>query len=46
MQLDPDMAYAYTLAAHEFVANEQWEKAVANFRQAVGQFAVVCCFID
>lgn len=33
--LDPLFAYAYTLCAHEYVANEKFEKAVPMFEQAL-----------
>lgn len=35
IQLDPDRAYAHTLMAHEFIANEDFDKAVSGFRHAV-----------
>jgi anaphase-promoting complex subunit 3 len=36
LQLDPHNAYAYTLCGHEYVANEDFDKAVGGFRQAIG----------
>jgi tetratricopeptide (TPR) repeat protein len=36
-QVDPHFTYAYTLSGHEFVANEDMEKAIAAFRTAL------CC---
>lgn len=35
-QLNPYMAYAYTLSAHECLANEDFEKAQAGYRHAIG----------
>lgn len=35
-QLDPWFAYAYTLSAHEFVANEDFDKAIQGYRHAIG----------
>lgn len=37
IQVDPHFTYAYTLSGHEFVANEDMEKAIAAFRTAL------CC---
>lgn len=34
-QLDPKFAYAFTLQGHEHVANEEYEKALTAFRQAI-----------
>jgi anaphase-promoting complex subunit 3 len=34
-QLDPKFAYAFTLAGHEHVANEEFEKALLAFRNAI-----------
>jgi anaphase-promoting complex subunit 3 len=34
-QLDPKFAYAFTLAGHEHVANEEFEKALMAFRAAI-----------
>lgn len=34
-QLDPKFAYAFTLAGHEHVANEEFEKALHSFRNAI-----------
>jgi anaphase-promoting complex subunit 3 len=34
-QLDPKFAYAFTLAGHEHVANEEFEKALFAFRSAI-----------
>lgn len=34
-QLDPNFAYAFTLQGHEHVANEEYEKALGAYRQAV-----------
>jgi anaphase-promoting complex subunit 3 len=34
-QLDPRFAYAFTLAGHEHVANEEFEKALQAFRRAI-----------
>ena len=36
-QADATMAYAYTLAGHECVALEEWERALGFFRQAIGR---------
>jgi anaphase-promoting complex subunit 3 len=36
VQLDPRFAYAYTLSAHEYVANEDFDKAIAGYRAAIG----------
>jgi len=36
IQVDPYSAWAYTLSAHEFVANEDFEKALCGYRQAIG----------
>lgn len=36
IQLNPYMAYAYTLSAHECLANEDFEKAQAGYRHAIG----------
>lgn len=33
--LDPDRAYAYTLMAHEYIANEDFDKAMTGFRNAI-----------
>merc|ERR1719499_2106140 len=33
--LDKNQPYAYTLAAHEFVANEDYEKAIQHYRTAI-----------
>lgn len=35
LQLDESFTYAYTLAGHEYVANEDFEKATANYRHAM-----------
>jgi anaphase-promoting complex subunit 3 len=34
-QIDPNFAYAYTLLGHEYIAIEELDKALANFRDAV-----------
>ena len=34
-QLDPKFAYAFTLQGHEHVANEEYEKALTAYRQAI-----------
>lgn len=34
-QLNPKFAYAFTLQGHEHVANEEYEKALAAYRQAI-----------
>ena len=34
-KLDPNMAYAYTLAGHELVSNEDYEKAKNYFKMAL-----------
>jgi anaphase-promoting complex subunit 3 len=35
ISVDPSFAYSYTLAAHEHVANEDYEKAISLYRQAL-----------
>jgi hypothetical protein len=35
LQLDPHFTYAYTLCGHEYVCNEDFDKAVACFRYAI-----------
>ena len=35
IQVDQQCAYAYTLSAHEYAANEDFEKAIAAFRHAI-----------
>jgi anaphase-promoting complex subunit 3 len=35
LQLDPYFSYAHTLCGHEYVANEDLEKAVNSFRHAI-----------
>ena len=35
-QLDPKFAYAFTLQGHEHVANEEYDKAMAAYRNAIG----------
>ncbi|OWZ21658.1 Anaphase-promoting complex subunit [Phytophthora megakarya] len=35
IQLDPSFTYAYTLSGHEYVANEDFEKAVNCYRHAI-----------
>jgi anaphase-promoting complex subunit 3 len=35
VQLDKTFTYAYTLSGHEFVANEDLDKAIAAFRHAI-----------
>jgi anaphase-promoting complex subunit 3 len=35
LQIDPTFAYAHTLSGHELVNNEDLEKAVTSFRQAI-----------
>ena len=34
-QLDPSFAYAYTLQGHEHVVNEEFDKAIAAYRNAI-----------
>ncbi|KAG6066479.1 hypothetical protein E4U16_005676 [Claviceps sp. LM84 group G4] len=34
-QLDPKLAYAFTLQGHEHVVNEEYEKALTAYRQAI-----------
>lgn len=34
-QLDPKFAYAFTLQGHEHVANEEYDKALTAYRQAI-----------
>ncbi|KAF4510335.1 hypothetical protein G6O67_002228 [Ophiocordyceps sinensis] len=34
-QLDPKFAYAFTLQGHEHVSNEEYEKALTAYRQAI-----------
>ncbi|KOS18770.1 Protein bimA [Escovopsis weberi] len=34
-QLDPNFAYGFTLQGHEFVANEEYDKALTAYRQAI-----------
>lgn len=34
-QLDSERAYAYTLMAHEYIANEDFDKAISAFRNAI-----------
>lgn len=36
IQLDAWCAYAYTLSAHEYVANEDFDKALAGYRHSIG----------
>jgi len=36
IQLSPASPYAYTLCAHEYVANEDFDKAIAGYRKAIG----------
>jgi anaphase-promoting complex subunit 3 len=35
IQMDPEFTYAHTLCAHEYVANEDFEKAINMFRRAL-----------
>lgn len=35
LQLDPSFSYAHTLCGHEYVANEDLDKAISSFRQAI-----------
>jgi tetratricopeptide (TPR) repeat protein len=35
LQLDPTLPYAYTLAGHEYFANEDFEKGVTCYRNAI-----------
>ncbi|KAL7271794.1 anaphase-promoting complex subunit cdc27 [Rhizina undulata] len=35
IQLDPKMAYAYTLQGHEHISNEEYEKALVSYRSAI-----------
>ena len=34
-QVQPDLAYAYTLCGHEYSANDDFEKAMAFYRSAI-----------
>ena len=36
IQMDPEFTYAHTLCAHEYVANEDFEKAIKNVCRSVG----------
>lgn len=35
IQLDPHFTYAHTLSGHEYVANDELEKATSSFRDAL-----------
>ena len=35
LQLDPTLPYAYTLAGHEYFANEDFEKGISCYRNAI-----------
>ena len=35
IQVQPDLAYAYTLCGHEYSANDDFEKAMAFYRSAI-----------
>ena len=35
IQVQPDLAYAYTLSGHEYSANDDFEKAMACYRSAI-----------
>jgi anaphase-promoting complex subunit 3 len=35
IQLDPNFTYAHTLSGHEFVANEDFDQAIAAYRDAI-----------
>ena len=35
IQLQPDLAYAYTLSGHEYSANDDFDKAMACYRSAI-----------
>jgi anaphase-promoting complex subunit 3 len=35
LQLDRSFAYAHTLCGHEYVCNEDLEKAIQSFREAI-----------
>jgi anaphase-promoting complex subunit 3 len=35
LQIDPDFTYTHTLSGHEYLANEDFDKATACFRQAL-----------
>jgi anaphase-promoting complex subunit 3 len=35
MQVSPNFTYAYTLAGHEHVSNEDFDKATASFRSSL-----------
>ncbi len=35
IQIDPNFAYAYTLSGHEYVANDDLDKALLSFRTAI-----------
>lgn len=37
LQIDPSFTYAHTLCGHEFVSNEDLEKAMKSFRMAILQ---------
>ena len=34
-QLDPSFAYAYTLQGHEYIANEEYDKAMSAYRASI-----------
>jgi anaphase-promoting complex subunit 3 len=35
LQLDPTLPYAYTLCGHEYFANEDFEKGITCYRNAI-----------
>lgn len=35
LQIDPHFTYAYTLCGHEYFANEDFDKALAYYRNAI-----------
>jgi anaphase-promoting complex subunit 3 len=35
LSLDPNLAYAHTLCGHEYFANEDFDKSLACFRNAI-----------
>ena len=46
LQLDPTLPYAYTLAGHEYFANEDFEKVRAALRRAALRCAVAALGLD
>lgn len=37
LQIDPHFTYAYTLCGHEYFANEDFDKSLAYYRNAITQ---------